>query len=302
MAVAQDHWAARWVPCSNGEVPPGAFVYEDYNIARAQFQGGLQVGYVSREQRGCVISWGGKEHVISTYEVLTGDQNQFRWVSFSGGGRPQNFIPLKGGYEADGKELYIAMVNGHIGKAGQALYIRVMDKNFMLMIMNCWRSYNFTVSKEIPFGEDSKEATTWVRAHDGHIPPNAFHADFHSGQVIARAHFEGGIHVGYVEPSRGGCVIGWGGKEYLIHEYEVLTGDQNQFRWHECSGATRPQFFIPLKAGQEKDGKELYIAKANGRIGKSGKHLIDGMSYACDGREYREQMLFQIDVTDAHVF
>ncbi|CAG8660883.1 16173_t:CDS:2, partial [Acaulospora colombiana] len=47
----------------------------------------------------------------------------------------------------------------------------------------------------------------------------------------------------------------------------------------------RPQFFIPLKAGHERDGKELYIAKSSGHIGKAGRHLIEGMSYACDGRE-----------------
>ncbi|CAI2167936.1 10280_t:CDS:2 [Funneliformis geosporum] len=124
MAVAQDHWAAKWIADSDGKFPANSFWEGDHAIGRAYFKEGLHVGYVV-QGKGLVIGWGGKEHIISHYEVLTGDKSHFHWVLCHGACRPQNFIPLKGGFESDGKELYIGRVsyNGkdRIGKAGQHL-------------------------------------------------------------------------------------------------------------------------------------------------------------------------------------
>ncbi|CAG8433727.1 10423_t:CDS:2 [Diversispora eburnea] len=126
-------------------------------------------------------------------------------------------------------------------------------------------------------------AAKWIHSREGHIPPDAFRCH---DKAIARARFKGGLHIGYVSHERRGCVIGWGGEEHCLPEYEVLTGDQSQFRWVKSSGQVRPQFFIPLKAGHEADhNQELYIAKIHNHIGKAGKHLMEGASYPCDGRE-----------------
>ncbi|GBC06202.1 hypothetical protein RclHR1_06690007 [Rhizophagus clarus] len=125
MAVAQDHWAARWVATCDGDVPPNSFWEGDHAIGRGWYEGGLHVGYVSEGHRGLVIGYGGREVVLREYEVLTGDKSHFHWVKCEGACRPQYFIPLKGGHEADGRELYIGRTEHHgkdrIGKAGQHL-------------------------------------------------------------------------------------------------------------------------------------------------------------------------------------
>ncbi|CAB4480467.1 hypothetical protein RhiirA5_417382 [Rhizophagus irregularis] len=129
MSVAQDHFAAKWVGASGGEIPPNSFLEGDYAIGRGHFKDGLHIGYVDKGREGLVIGWGGKEEFLREYEVLTGDKSHFHWVECSGTCRPQsNFIPLKGGHEAEtNKELYIAKAehNGkiRIGKAGQHLNI-----------------------------------------------------------------------------------------------------------------------------------------------------------------------------------
>jgi hypothetical protein len=49
--------------------------------------------------------------------------------------------------------------------------------------------------------------------------------------AIGRGHFKDGIHIGYVDKDREGLVIGWGGKEEILRNYEVLTGDKSHFHW-----------------------------------------------------------------------
>ncbi|RIA88841.1 hypothetical protein C1645_773857 [Glomus cerebriforme] len=131
-------------------------------------------------------------------------------------------------------------------------------------------------------------AANWVRAERGVVPPNSFWEGDHPSHAIGRGHYNGGVHIGYVKQDHG-LVIGWGGNEVILPEYEVLTGDKSHFHWVHCSGPCRPHNFIPLKGGHEADYKELYIAKTHhhgkDRIGKAGEHLIDGMSYVDDGRE-----------------
>ncbi|KAF0545623.1 carbohydrate-binding module family 12 protein [Gigaspora margarita] len=131
-------------------------------------------------------------------------------------------------------------------------------------------------------------AAKWCR-YQGHTPHDAFRVGHHA---IGRGNFEGGLHIGYIDQHKQRLIIGWGGKQHELHEFEVLCVPNEhhcQFKWNSCNGACRPQFFIPLKGGHESDGRELYIAKAchggEERIGKAGQHLINGMSFACDGQE-----------------
>ncbi|CAG8696512.1 10192_t:CDS:2, partial [Dentiscutata heterogama] len=114
-------------------------------------------------------------------------------------------------------------------------------------------------------------AAKWHK-YNGNIPHDAFRVGH---CAIGRGDYEGGKHIGYIDPNRQRLVIGWGGRQVELHEFDILCGDHCQFKWHPCQGACRPQFFIPLKAGNEKDGKELYIAKAwhcdEERVGKAGQ-------------------------------
>ncbi|CAG8541834.1 uncharacterized protein OCT59_009391 [Rhizophagus irregularis] len=123
MEFAQEHSAANWVKASGGKVPPISFWEGDYAIGRGHFKGGIHIGYVDKDRKGLVISWGGKEEILRDYEVLTGDKSYFHWVERSGTCNPQSFTPLKGGHEANkNEELYIAKMehNGkiRIGKVG----------------------------------------------------------------------------------------------------------------------------------------------------------------------------------------
>ncbi|PKK73185.1 hypothetical protein RhiirC2_741348 [Rhizophagus irregularis] len=45
--------------------------------------------------------------------------------------------------------------------------------------------------------------------------------------------------------------MSWGGKEEILRDYEVLTGDKSYFHWVERSGTCNPQSFTPLKGGHE---------------------------------------------------
>lgn len=47
----------------------------------------------------------GKEIKIKQYEVLTGDATHFRWVACHGPAIPEDWIPVEGGWEADGKKV-----------------------------------------------------------------------------------------------------------------------------------------------------------------------------------------------------
>ena len=57
---------------SDGDIPPNSFWEGDHAIGRGYYKGGLRIGYV-KKHHGLVIGWGGKEHHLSDYEVLTGD-------------------------------------------------------------------------------------------------------------------------------------------------------------------------------------------------------------------------------------
>lgn len=110
----------RWVPASNGYVPPGAVQGGNEQngqplfVCRAQYNGGVHIGKVVGQA--CNFGWGGAEVTMPQYEVLTGIQG--RWVPGNGGYVPPG--ALQGGNEATGQPLYIcrSQYRGgvHVGK------------------------------------------------------------------------------------------------------------------------------------------------------------------------------------------
>jgi len=106
-----------WILAERGQIPEYAIIAgRDENddplyAARNFHEGGLHLGWAGK--RGASMSWGGGEIPLATYEVLTGDPDTIHWVSASSGG---NARPVEGGYEADGKPLWIAqaMFSGKI--------------------------------------------------------------------------------------------------------------------------------------------------------------------------------------------
>ncbi|XP_071444532.1 uncharacterized protein [Hetaerina americana] len=97
----------EWVPASDGEVPPGAFVGgEDHNgdlfIGRVDHNNDLLPGKINQAYKYCYIAWGGLEHAKSKYQVLCG--NGLEWVPSSGNNIPAGAVP--GGF-SKGEVLYI---------------------------------------------------------------------------------------------------------------------------------------------------------------------------------------------------
>ncbi|CAG8501333.1 16572_t:CDS:2 [Racocetra persica] len=137
-------------------------------------------------------------------------------------------------------------------------------------------------------------ASKWVESRIGQIPEGSWMV---GGNAIGRGWYEEGRHVGYVVPGRG-LVIGYNGNEVMLNQYEVLSGDQSQYRWIGGRGPCRPKHFVPLFGGHEADRRELYIAKTwyNDQevVGKVGPHLEKGMSFGMNGHEigaYEYQVL-----------
>lgn len=66
-----------WTSASGGHIPDGAIIAgreadgQVLFICRAQYKGGVHPGKIRAEFKGCNIPWGGGEHPIREYEVLT---------------------------------------------------------------------------------------------------------------------------------------------------------------------------------------------------------------------------------------
>ncbi|XP_019852231.1 PREDICTED: uncharacterized protein LOC109582079 [Amphimedon queenslandica] len=85
----------KWVPASNGYLPPGAVPGgkdesgEVIYIARAFHENEVPAGYVSPSQKCCIYPWGCTTHQTSNYEVLVvEDQNNLKWERASDGDLP----------------------------------------------------------------------------------------------------------------------------------------------------------------------------------------------------------------------
>lgn len=100
-----------WVPAHGGSIPGGAVKggreqapgAEDLYVCRARLNDGVYPGKVRPAFKGCDVPFGGKEHTISRYEVLTGN---YKWVSANAGIIPAG--ALEAGREAaPGEVLYV---------------------------------------------------------------------------------------------------------------------------------------------------------------------------------------------------
>lgn len=101
---------------------------------------------------------------------------------------------------------------------------------------------------------------------------------------IVRANYKGGIHPGKLAYGFG-AYIPFGGKEYICREFEVYVGP---VKWVRVHGKAIPAGAI--QAGEEADGKKLYVARAkfpNGLfVGKAGTHLLKGCCISYQNKEW----------------
>lgn len=86
-----------------------------------------------------------------------------------------------------------------------------------------------TVQGQMSVCQCEKSVTVqWVKASGGFVPSNAFkggmeHPPGKQILYICRAPFNGGTHPGKIRAGFGGCNIGWGGREHVVNNYEVLV-------------------------------------------------------------------------------
>jgi hypothetical protein len=123
---AYKNYEPKWVPCSGNSIPPNAFVGgkdsdgQVLYVARAFIHGSVQPGKAGRDMNppGAHIPWDGKEHINNDYDVLIlpmGSEHYYKWIPATEGvttivnmKRDGHIMPVVGGYEPDGRELYIA--------------------------------------------------------------------------------------------------------------------------------------------------------------------------------------------------
>jgi hypothetical protein len=120
-----------WIKTTFDVIPSAAFPGgKDLNgetlfVGRAEHEGSLTPGKVSKTHKGCLLAWGGKEHGKVKYEILVGSA---RWIQGTGQTIPPNAIEGKsclsqqqkglnlngfyfaGGRTEDGETLYIGRV------------------------------------------------------------------------------------------------------------------------------------------------------------------------------------------------
>ncbi|KAB5592849.1 hypothetical protein CTheo_3709 [Ceratobasidium theobromae] len=133
------------------------------------------------------------------------------------------------------------------------------------------------------YSRGQTDDVAWVLAKGtAMVPQNAFIAGQESDGTplfVARTYFEGGIHPGKFSPKfKKGAIIGFGGDELEVENYEILVAKPHAVRWVDASGPVQAQFLgRPVDGGREHDGSPLFIAQApykNGtHPGKAGGHL-----------------------------
>ncbi len=235
----------RWVNASTrlpaNTVYGGKEAKRPLAVCRAKFKGGTHPGKVVRSQ--CNIGYGGKEYTLKPFQVLTfvkptiapktppkvgrsipqlrpvkprpapiplikAPVAKLDWVSTTAGKRVDNV--LAGGREANGTALPVCMArhanglhpgkvvkgNCNIGYGGKELY----KKSYRVLVGTKaqvqWKPATFR-GKYISGGYEGKDS-----------------------RLVCRAKYKGGVHPGKLVNRK--CNIGWGGKEIVLGDYELL--------------------------------------------------------------------------------
>lgn len=110
----------NWILADGKQMPSDAYVAGNDQghpifICRAPVDKGLQIGKASDWfKTGAVVGFGGDEHNVEAFEVLTADPRAIRWVEVtdkhfqSDDGAYKGFKLVEGGFEGDGTPIYIA--------------------------------------------------------------------------------------------------------------------------------------------------------------------------------------------------
>jgi phospholipase C len=147
---------------------------------------------------------------------------------------------------------------------------------------------------------------------------SSFSADYVSGGEesgpnkvpICRCEYQGGIHPGKFKMNGSdgiNCSIGWGGKEVLVKDFEILYNDDGvPLKWVEVTNGKLPENAI---VGGQENGKNLYIGRVKqsednawhpGKVFVSNGQLI--CNYSWRGQEIVENNKFYVLVEENEAF
>ena len=110
--LTEQPFARLWAPAQGNDVPSNAMQAgreadgSPLYVAKAHYNGSVQIGKVRRGFGGALIPYGGQEVRVEEYKVLTRLAQECDWVKAYNGRVPAGAV--EGGHEADGKVLYIA--------------------------------------------------------------------------------------------------------------------------------------------------------------------------------------------------
>lgn len=127
---------------------------------------------------------------------------------------------------------------------------------------------------------------TWKAARNGQIPDGATKLGQEANGeplYLARASYEGGVHLGKLRLDFGGVNIPYGGNEVTVADYEVFCG---KAAWEHASDGQIPDG--ALKLGEEANGDPLFAARASYQDGVHiGKVRLDfrGANIPYGGKE-----------------
>jgi len=140
-----------------------------------------------------------------------------QWVPTNGSNIPPHAV--HGGQDSSGETLYIGrarhdddIVPGKVVASHSCCYVPWGGEE------NSHRDYEILVAQ-------SESEFAWEQAAEGRLPAGAVQGGNTSSQplYIGRAHHEGSMTIGKIQPSHGVCYISYGGKEIPYRQYEVLV-------------------------------------------------------------------------------
>ncbi|XP_055387528.1 uncharacterized protein LOC129616083 [Condylostylus longicornis] len=208
----------QWVPAHGGHVPANAMATgvtadgETLYIGRGEYAGSVTPGKV-HPSHGCLyIPYGGREHRLDSYEVLTLPEV---WLPAHGRSVPPHAVFA--GVDSDGDHIFV-------GKAyhdGDLLPAKVIINKNCAYVCHGGREHvkhEFEVLVGYGYG--------WEPAGHGSVAPNSVEGGrTDSGETlyIGRGNFEGSLTPGKIHPSHGCLYIPYGGQEIRLEDYECLV-------------------------------------------------------------------------------
>ena len=120
----------------------------------------------------------------------------------------------------------------------------------------------------------------WGRGSRGTVPPGGYVGGSEQGRrlYVCRAAYQSGTHPGKLVGSN--CNIGWGGREIVLPNYEILI-DSGSFRW--VRGGSVPSNAV---VGGTEPGRTLYVCRASYNGGTHpGKWIAGRCNIGWGGRE-----------------